>query len=134
MSRFTTAVGLELLGVALFGALGAMARYGVGLWLGRLEGTRLPLPTIAVNLAGSFILGLLAALAVADIGLPRTLRVPVATGLLGSFTTFSTFSVETVRLLEQGDLRSASLNVAIQLGLGLLGAAAGIALGRAISQ
>lgn len=119
-----------LLAVAAFGALGASARYGIGLALARSEG--LPWATLCVNLVGSLLLGLLSALLMGDV-VPPSWRPALATGLLGSFTTFSTFSVESVRLLEAGDLRAALANIALHLGLGLLAAAVGLALGRAMA-
>lgn len=120
----------QLLAVAGAGALGACARYGVGLWL---PDGRIPWATLAVNLAGSFLLGLLVALSLEGELLPRAWRVPLSTGFLGAFTTFSTFSVETVRLLQAGDWRGALLNLLAQLGLGLLAAILGLASGRSLA-
>ena len=64
--------------------------------------------------------------------IPESWRVPLAAGLLGSFTTFSTFSVETVTLLQQGQPRLALINMTIQLGLGLAAAACGMTIGKSI--
>ncbi len=125
-----------LLAVAVFGALGASARYGVGLWMTRLTGTGsvfgVPAGTLVVNVLGSLILGLLTALTLRSDALSPTWRFALGTGFLGSFTTFSTFSVETVRMLEQGDGRGALANLALQLGVGLAAAVAGLALGRSL--
>ena len=91
---------LQLLGIGLCGALGAMLRYGVALWI---PPGRIPWGTLAVNVVGSFLLGLLVALSLEGHLVPRAWRLPLTTGFLGAFTTFSTFSVETVRLLQQGE-------------------------------
>ncbi len=112
------------------GGLGAISRYAVALWI---PPGRIPWGTLAVNVVGSFLLGLLVALSLGSEVVPRAWRLPLTTGFMGAFTTYSTFSVETVRLLEQGDWRGAGLNLAAQLGLGLVAAAAGLVAGRAIA-
>lgn len=100
--------------VGLGGALGAVLRYAVGRWLSDVE---FPLATLSVNAGGSFVLGLLT-----FGGASTELLLAVGTGACGSFTTFSTFSFETVRLWEAGERRAATANA----GGNLL--AAGVAL------
>lgn len=90
----------------------------------------MPWGTIAANLAGCFVLGLLAGLTATSPRIPEWLRVPLMTGFLGSFTTFSTFSVETIRLIEVGALGTAAASLLLQVLGGLLLAAVGLAVGR----
>lgn len=117
--------------VALMGALGALARWQTSVLANRYSDSLFPTGTIAVNLLGSFLLGLLMAISMAGT-IPESWRVPLSAGLLGSFTTFSTFSVETVTLLQQGQARLALFNVVIQLMLGLAAAACGLTIGKSI--
>lgn len=119
--------------LALFGALGALARWQIGELAQKSSQTLLPLGTITVNIAGSFLLGLLASASLGEL-VPETWRIPLATGFLGSFTTFSTFSVETVNLVHQGHYKVAMGNLLLQLGVGLAAAAGGIALGRSLGS
>ena len=115
------------------GALGALSRWQLGQLATQHSESMLPLGTIAVNLLGSFVLGLLMSASLTG-QVPESWRIPLATGFLGSFTTFSTFSVETVQLVQQGELRLALLNIGVQLGLGLAAAAGGLTLGRALAS
>ena len=121
---------VHYLTIGLFGALGAIARAGLSAWLNPAVLDRIPLGTLVANITGSFLLGLLTGLASVGRGLPEQWRTPVTTGFLGSLTTFSTFSVETLRLAESGSWRLAGLNLLLQLGLGLPAAGLGLYLGR----
>ena len=117
--------------VAIGGALGSVARYGVGQLLqARGPATRFPLGTLAVNLSGCFVIGLLAGLLASD---RLSLRVPgrefVFVGLLGGFTTFSSFGLETLFLARGGSVGTAALNVAVQVGGGLVATWLGYQLG-----
>jgi CrcB protein len=90
-----------VLAVALAGALGALARWGIGSWFGhRLSW--FPWGTLVINVSGSFVLGVLFAVLVERNAGSPTMRVALMTGLLGAYTTFSTFSLETFRLFEEG--------------------------------
>jgi CrcB protein len=114
-----------LVGVA--GAVGAPLRYVVDkLVSARVEGV-FPFGTMVVNFSGSFGLGLLSGLAIYH-GLPGTPKLIVGTGLVGAYTTFSTFSFETVALLEEDETRPAARNVAVSVVVGSAAAAAGLAL------
>jgi CrcB protein len=126
----------ELLVVALGGALGAVCRWQVGgwaqrHWIGHATWGHLPLGTLVVNVIGCLILGALAGVTAEAV--PPRWRLAVGTGFLGSFTTFSTFGVETVRLAQDGMPMVAAANLALQLGCGLGAAMAGMALGRALA-
>ncbi|MCZ7651940.1 MAG: CrcB family protein [Thermoanaerobaculia bacterium] len=89
----------------------------------------LPLGTLAVNLSGCLAIGLLAGLFEQRLASPG-LRLFLLVGVLGGFTTFSTFGLETQRLLEEGSLALAAANAGLSLGGGLLGVLLGLALGR----
>jgi CrcB protein len=119
----------EILLVALGGGVGAALRGAIDLLAARV-GLAAPPATLAINLVGSFVAGLLVALVVERGALPAELRPLLIVGLLGGFTTFSAFAVQTLRLGEGAPL-SALAYVATSLLLGLLAAAAGLAIGRA---
>lgn len=113
------------------GAIGAMARYGVSVAIGRLLPMSFPLATLSVNVLGSLLMGVLIGV------LARTLppmapeiRLFAAVGVLGGFTTFSSFSLDTVTLLERGALAQALLYV----GLSVVVCLAGLYLGLLISR
>ena len=123
----------QFLLIGVFGALGAICRAGLSAWLNPVDAAAgMPWGTIAANLAGCFVLGFLAGLALSSSRIPPALRVPLMTGFLGSFTTFSTFSVEVVRLVEAGAIGTGVLCLLLQLIGGLLLAAAGLVVGRAL--
>ncbi len=118
--------------VAFAGALGALARYGLdGLISDRVSGA-FPWATFVINVSGSFMLGLLFALFSDRISADAWLRTGLTVGLLGAYTTFSTLSLETYRLLESGSLKLALANALGSLAAGLLALYAGVMLGRAL--
>ncbi len=117
---------LAVIQVAIGGALGAVLRYGVTLGLARAAGTGFPWGTLAVNLVGSFLMGVLAAWLGPRAGLAPLLM----TGLLGGFTTYSAFSLDTLALVDRGAHGLAAAYVAATLAGALLGCWAGFALGR----
>jgi CrcB protein len=112
------------LGVALAGAVGAVARYETDRAVQLRWTRRFPLGTFVVNMVGCFALGVLVGL-VDQAHLGETHRDVAGAGLLGAFTTFSTFGYETVRLIEVDDRRSAVANVAFSVLVGLAAAALG---------
>jgi CrcB protein len=116
-------VALVLVG----GALGAPLRYLTDLLVRSRVDSLLPWGTWCVNVAGSFVLGVVAA-AVSLNGAPGWLSTLVGTGLCGSLTTFSTFGYETLRLVEEGFWRTAGLYLVVSLSVGLLACAAGWAV------
>jgi fluoride exporter len=106
----------QLMVIALGGAFGAIMRFfvssGVYHWLGR----GFPYGTLTVNVMGSFLIGLLTeALVLQRIAIAMEYRAAILVGFMGSFTTFSTFSLETLYLLEQGNLVKALLNITISI-------------------
>ena len=115
--------------VALAGAAGAGARYGLDLTFSR-DAHHVPWVTFAINVCGSFLLG--AVVAVLDAHPHSTLRPALTIGLLGAFTTFSTLSLETYRLLDRGHLVLASAYSLGSLAAGLAAVALGVAAGRLV--
>ena len=118
--------------VAIGGAAGSVLRFAAGRLAIQLLGPGTVWGTLFVNLTGSFALGLFLAWAMQRGEISADLRALVAIGLLGGYTTFSTLSYDTVRLLESGDLTRAGLNIAANLVLGLAAAWLGILAGRAV--
>jgi len=106
--------------LVLAGALGAVARYLVDFLVTARTKGPFPWGILSVNLTGSFALGLLVG------SLPEPYTVLLGTGFLGAYTTFSTWMVDTVRLLEGGAWRAAGFNALGSLALGFLAAAAGL--------
>jgi fluoride exporter len=112
--------------VAVGGALGSVARYGVS---GALTRSDFPWGTFAVNFSGTFLLGLLFFYALGRGDLSSEGRVFLFTGVFGGYTTFSTFGLETVTLLRDGQTALGFLNVILNGGVCVLGAFAGAAVG-----
>ena len=101
--------------VALFGALGCLARYFLSGWVYDLIGRTLPYGTLAVNVIGAFLIGLVMEFGLRSAAVSPELRIGLTIGFLGGFTTFSTFSYETVRLLESAQLPEALANVLLSV-------------------
>ncbi|GGK22236.1 fluoride efflux transporter CrcB [Salinarimonas ramus] len=112
--------------------LGGVLRWLVGLAALRAFGPGFPWGTLAVNVAGSLAMGLVASLVVARMP-SETLRLFLMTGLLGGFTTFSAFSLDAAALVERGQLGPAAFYVLASVGLSLAAIALGLVLGRAIA-
>lgn len=119
-----------LVSVALGGALGASARYVTGLAAARLLGAGFPYGTLAVNLIGSFVMGL-AFVLVAQSGAKSAPF--LMTGVLGGFTTFSAFSLDAFQLYERGAFGAAALYVTASVGLSLVALVIGIIVARGLS-
>jgi fluoride exporter len=116
-----------LLAVGAVGGLGAIARFLLDGAVGRRLGRELPLGTLAVNLSGAFVLGVLAGAALSA----DAYRI-VATGFVGAYTTFSTWMLESHRLGEDGRLAAGAVNVALSLLAGLAAVWAGRHVGTAL--
>lgn len=117
--------------VAAGGSVGAVARYVVAKWADTLVAGRFPLGTFVVNIAGTFLLGLLGgALAGRLVPHGDDYRLALGVGFLGAFTTFSTFEMETHALLDDGVWTMAVVNVCASLLVGLLALRAGLLLAK----
>jgi CrcB protein len=121
---------LQVFYLGLFGAFGCVTRYLVSGWVYNVFGRTLPYGTLAVNILGSFLLGLLTEGSMRSTLLSPELRVGLTVGFMGGFTTFSTFSYETVRLLEDGSFIAAATNILLNVVVCVLMAACGISLAR----
>jgi CrcB protein len=121
-----------LLWVMLAGGVGSGARYLVGQWAIPAMGPSFPYGTLIVNLVGSLALGLVAQLATNGTVTPE-LRTVIGVGLIGGFTTYSSFNQETLTLMSNGETATALMNIAVTL-LGALAAGLlGMAIGRAVN-
>jgi fluoride exporter len=119
--------------VCLGGAIGTGARYLIATTAPRLFGTSFPYGTLAVNLIGSFCLGAIMQVGLTTTLISPTMRIVLTTGVMGGFTTYSTFNYETLELLREGAVGLAGLNVAATVVLCLLGGAMGAVLARWVS-
>lgn len=120
----------RFLWICLGGAAGTGARYLLSTWIAQASGSGFPAGTLTVNVIGSFLLGLVMHVAMATDLLPPALRLALATGVLGGFTTYSSFNYETLRLMEDGAWPLAALNVAATVAGCLIAGLLGLALGR----
>jgi len=125
-----SALAVKFLYLGIFGGLGCVARYAISGWVYALAGRALPFGTLAVNVIGSLLLGLIMEGSLRSTLLSPDLRVGLTVGFLGGFTTFSTFSYETVRLLEEGSLVAAGANVLLNVTVCVAAAVLGIYLAR----
>ncbi len=121
---------LNVILVALGGAAGSVVRYGTGLATTRLMGPGFPWGTITVNIVGSFVIGVFIEAIARRFDASEPLRLLLVTGFLGGFTTFSSFSLDTMALIERGEAPLALVYVAASVVLSLLAVAAGLAVMR----
>lgn len=105
--------------VALGGVIGCCARYGVSQAVQAFYGRSFPLATLIINVSGCLAMGFLFYLTLERVSISPSLRVAILTGVLGGFTTFSTFAMEALLLAEDGEVRTALLYVALSVGLGI---------------
>ena len=127
-----TAHARDILLVALGGAVGSVARYSVGRVMGPTADSSIPWHTFVVNATGAFAIGLLLVLAARQ-GWPGWWRPLLAVGVLGGYTTFSTFSLEVVELSLRGMQLQAAAYALGSLAAGVVGAYGGIMLGRSLA-
>ena len=124
---------IQFMIVALGGALGAAARYGVNITGARLWGSDYPVATLVVNILGCFAMGLVTALGAVKLNLSAEWRLFLTTGVLGGFTTFSAFALDFAMLFERRDYLAAGGYAAASVGLSLAALFAGLALARAVA-
>ena len=105
----------QVIAIAVGGAFGSVLRYGLSTWVHTLVGRGFPYGTLAVNVLGCLAMGFLFVLLVERMGESALWRAGLLIGVLGGFTTFSTFSIETFNLVEQGAMAKAAANMAASL-------------------
>ena len=125
---------MRLVLVLAGGALGSVGRYLVTVWMADRLGAVFPWGTLTVNVVGSFLIGLIATLADEFGGIGPQARLFLVVGVLGGFTTFSSFSLESLRLIEQHEPSRAVMNVVGSIALGFAGALLGVAAGRGLAR
>lgn len=120
----------QVLTIAGGGALGALMRFWVSNGIYGVFGRGFPYGTLVVNVLGSLMMGFLYILFLERMSVSPEVRGALLVGFLGAFTTFSTFSIETINLIEQADLLKAALNMVLSVGACVLACWAGVILGR----
>jgi|TARA_B110000977_G_scaffold31266_1_gene41404 CrcB protein len=120
----------QLVAIACGGAIGALSRFGLQQWLATIYNGRFPLAIFVANSIGSLCLGLFYVLIVEKGIVPEVWRPFLIIGLIGAFTTFSTFSLDSIRLIEEGNWSMALGNIVANLVVGLVGAYVGMSIGR----
>ncbi len=120
----------EFLLIALGATAGANARYWISTWFAARWGAEFPWGTFFINVSGGLAIGLLLTVLSQRLVADPTYRLLLATGFLGAYTTFSTFTYETVRLLQEGEYLAAACNAGGSVAIGLAATFAGVALGR----
>lgn len=123
---------MNILLVAIGGAMGCVARYFVNIWSVRFAGAGFPWGTLCVNLIGSFAIGFLAEVIARRFNASTELRHFLMTGILGGFTTFSAFSLDTISLFERGEYALTGIYIGASVGLSIVAVFAGLALGRSL--
>lgn len=123
---------LGVLLVAVGGAIGSVSRYLVSNWMVARFGSEFPLGTLLVNIVGCFIIGLFMAMSSERLSMSPYWRLLIAVGFLGGLTTFSSFSYETLRLLQDADIMRAFYNVGLNLTGGFLATWLGLMISRLI--
>ncbi len=118
------------LAVSLGGIVGCCLRYGQANVMQALWGRDFPHATLSINVIGSFLMGFLFVATVERVTIAPELRAGILTGFLGGYTTFSTFSMDTLLLIEQGEAPKAILYVLLSVGLGLVAALGGAYIAR----
>lgn len=123
---------LKLLLIGGLGAAGALSRYGVDNWISEATRGQFPWGTLFVNVIGAFLLGVVIAATTERLLLDENWRIGLGIGFLGSFTTFSTYAYESVRLAEDSAWLLAFANVFGMIAIGLSAALLGLAVGRTL--
>jgi fluoride exporter len=121
---------LDSLVIAFGGALGALSRYGLGVWISSKWNQGFPLHTFLINISGAFLLGFLNILFIERLTVDPLWRLGIGVGFLGAFTTFSTFGFEVISFLEGGSLFTAGLYTLLSIVIGFTGVALGVGLAR----
>ncbi len=123
---------VQVLAIGLGGAIGSLLRFWMSTWVHSFAGRSFPYGTLTVNVLGCLVMGLLFVLLTERFSDNTALRAGVLIGVLGGFTTFSSFSIETFNLIEQGAHLKALANMALSLALCVGGTWLGVIIGRQI--
>lgn len=123
---------LNIVLVAVGGAVGSVLRYLVGVWALRLAGSAFPWGTLFVNVTGSFLIGVTAEVIVRRLGGSVDLRLLLITGLIGGYTTFSAFTLDALTLMERGNMAAALIYIVSSVVVSMLAVFAGLVLTRSI--
>ena len=121
---------MTFLYIAIFALIGAFSRYGHTLVVQRALGRSFPFATLSINIVGSFLMGFLFDETLKYVAISPAMRTGILTGGVGTYTTFSTFSLETLTLVENGEAAKAWLYVVLSVLLSMLGTALGAYLSR----
>ncbi len=121
-------INLRLILIAVFGAVGTLARYGLQGFVQVRAGGTFPYGTLLINLSGCFLLGLIGQLTLSRLMISADWRMAIAVGFFGGYTTFSSFGWETAKMLEDGEWLPATTYVVASVVIGLLLSVAGIRL------
>ena len=124
--------GAQVFAIMLGGAFGALMRFIVSSTVAEKLGNNFPYGTLTVNVVGSFLMGFLSLWMVEKLGLDPLWRLAIFFGFLGAFTTFSTFSLDTLNLFEQGLPLRALLNMFVSVSLSVLAVWLGVLAGKSI--
>ncbi|MEN6412734.1 MAG: fluoride efflux transporter CrcB [Veillonellales bacterium] len=122
----------EIIAVAVGGGIGAAARYLVSIWAAGKFGAEFPYGTLIVNIVGCFIIGAFMTLAAERLIVSPYWRLLIVVGFVGGLTTFSSFSYETLRMLEEADIAQAFYNIGLNVIIGFLATWLGIGAARLI--
>jgi len=123
---------VRLLLICLGGAVGTGARYLIGGLAARWLGPEFPYGTLIINVLGSFLIGFIQQVGLTTLAIPETTRLVLTIGVMGGLTTYSSFSYETIRLIENGSWLGAAANIVLTTCLCLVVCVLGLGLGRLV--
>ncbi len=123
---------IKYLMVGIGGFLGSVLRFWLGSFIGGRLGARFPYGTFVINVTGSFLVGMIVTVLATKAHWSPNWRYLIPIGFIGGYTTFSTFEFETLRLVQDGQVLMAILNVTLSVGVGFVGVWAGAVAGSAI--
>jgi CrcB protein len=123
---------VRLLLLLVFGGIGTLARYGLDGWIQNRTGPGFPWGILTINVLGCFVLGLIGQYGLNHLSMPPDLRIGLTTGLMGGFTTFSTFGWDTVRMMESGEWSRAFIYIGASVVGGLVAMVFGLRFGNAL--